>query len=45
VRYGEIPSAYVALKYTENGMAFPNLLEYEVHYKAIARYIKNNLII
>jgi hypothetical protein len=42
IGYGKVPSSFVKLKYGDNGPLFPNLLEYETHYKAIARYVKEN---
>ncbi len=43
IGYGKIPSAFVILQHAENGPSFPNLYEYESHYKSVARYIKDDL--
>jgi hypothetical protein len=37
--YGRLPDAYV-LKYCLEGETFPNRSQYESHYKAMARYIR-----
>jgi hypothetical protein len=44
IGYGKVPSAFVALKSAGQGQTYPNLYEYETHYKAVARFIKNHLI-
>jgi hypothetical protein len=44
IGYGKIPPAFVALKSASQGQTYPNLYEYETHYKAVARFIQHHLL-
>ena len=43
IGYGKIPPAFVVLKSVGQGQTYPNLYEYETHYKAVARFIQDHL--
>ena len=43
IGYGKTPSAFVELRYVKKGMKFPNILDYEPYYKAVAKFIINGI--
>lgn len=45
ISYGKLPSKYVLLKYANQKPLYPNLEEYYSHYKALAIYLKSNMMV